>query len=62
MGATRQGKPCKRLRLTPYVGESPIVTTEEDFAEAFDLDGIFKEKCFSVNNSSHDLYFWGTKQ
>jgi len=50
------------LRRTPYVGESPIVTTEEDFAEAFDLDGIFKEKCFSVNNSSHDLYFWGTKQ
>jgi SAM-dependent methyltransferase len=54
------------------VGSSPLTVgngweyyknlTEEDFAEAFDLDGMFKEKCFSVNTSSHDLYFWGIKQ
>jgi hypothetical protein len=33
--------------------------TEEDFREAFDLDELFTEHTFEVNQQSHDLYFVG---
>jgi len=36
--------------------------TQDDFEKAFDFDGIFKEKCFSLNSKSCDLYFWGLKK
>jgi len=36
--------------------------TQDDFEKAFNFDGVFKEKCFSLNSKSCDLYFWGLKQ
>ena len=33
--------------------------TDVDFYDAFDLDSMFERYNFSVNNNSHDLYFWG---
>jgi len=33
--------------------------TEDDFHEEFELNSMFSDYCFSVNASSHDLYFWG---
>lgn len=33
--------------------------TESDFHAAFELNSMFSDYCFSVNTSSHDLYFWG---
>ena len=36
--------------------------TQDDFEKAFDFDGIFKEKCFSLNSKSCNLYFWGLKK
>lgn len=32
---------------------------EEDFTSALDMDDMFERYNFSVNNHSHDLYFWG---
>ena len=36
--------------------------TQDDFEKAFNFDSIFKEKCFSLNSKSCDLYFWGLKK
>jgi len=36
--------------------------TQADCEQAFDFDSIFKEKCFSLNSKSCDLYFWGLKK
>ena len=33
--------------------------TEEDFHSEFELSSMFSDYCFSVNTTSHDLYFWG---
>jgi glycosyltransferase involved in cell wall biosynthesis len=33
--------------------------TEDDFRKVFDIDSMFLEYEFSVNNDTHDLYFWG---
>lgn len=33
--------------------------TEDDFADNLDLNSMFQRHSFSVNNNSHDLYFWG---
>jgi hypothetical protein len=35
--------------------------TEQDF-RVLDLDRIFREYGFSVNENSKDLYFWGFKR
>ncbi|MGI6093640.1 MAG: methyltransferase domain-containing protein [Negativicutes bacterium] len=34
---------------------------ESDIREVLDLDGLFSEYGFEVNNMSHDLYFYGIK-
>lgn len=36
--------------------------TEQDFLDNIDIRSFFSEHQFYVNNSSHDLYFWGIKQ
>lgn len=36
--------------------------TEQDFLDNIDIQSFFSEHQFYVNNSSHDLYFWGIKQ
>lgn len=36
--------------------------TEEDIREAIDIDLVFVDYQFSVNNKHHDLYFWGVKK
>jgi SAM-dependent methyltransferase len=36
--------------------------TQENFEGMFNFDFMFKEKCFSLNSSSCDLYFWGIKK
>lgn len=36
--------------------------TEQDIREVLDIDSIFKEYNFEVNDISHDLYFWGIKK
>lgn len=33
--------------------------TEDDFLDPLDLGQMFSKYKFSVNDSSHDLYFWG---
>ena len=35
--------------------------TEKDFTSVIDFKKYFKDYNFSVNNSPHDLYFWGIK-
>jgi len=35
--------------------------TEKDFRDALDFDSLFQQYEFSVNEQSHDLYFWGIK-
>lgn len=35
--------------------------TEQDIRDIIEVDSIFKEYAFEVNQSSHDLYFWGIK-
>lgn len=34
--------------------------TEDDFRRTFDLDSMFSTYEFRTNNTSHDLYFYGT--
>lgn len=49
-------------------GSSPLTAdwdyyrnlTAKDFEDAIDMGALFDNYEFSVNNTSHDLYFWGT--
>jgi len=36
--------------------------TEEDFTKVLNINNMFSSFGFSVNNKSHDLYFWGVKR
>lgn len=36
--------------------------TEQDIREVINIDSIFKEYSFEINDLSHDLYFWGIKK
>lgn len=36
--------------------------TEQDIRNVFDVDAIFSEYAFEVNDVAHDLYFWGIKK
>lgn len=36
--------------------------TEEDIREVFNPETVFSDFQFSVNDKTHDLYFWGIKQ
>lgn len=36
--------------------------TEQDIRAVIDIETIFKQFAFEVNDSSHDLYFWGVKK
>lgn len=34
---------------------------ESDIREIIDIDSVFSKYAFSINNETHDLYFWGIK-
>lgn len=36
--------------------------TQDDFLSNFDMNSLFSTYEFSVNEKSHDLYFWGIKK
>ena len=36
--------------------------TEQDIRSVIDIEIIFKQFAFEINESSHDLYFWGVKK
>jgi SAM-dependent methyltransferase len=36
--------------------------TERDIREAIDVDAIFEAYRFEIEDSTHDLYFWGVKR
>lgn len=71
MTCATEGRPEHGTSKTD-VGSSPFTVekgweyyknlTEEDFKSNFSLDKMFNSYNFEVNNSSHDLYFWGLKQ
>lgn len=46
---------------SPFTNDYYLNLTAEDFKTAFDIENMFKQHEFSVNNDSKDLYFWGIK-
>lgn len=63
-----EGRPEHGTRRTSP-GDSPLTLdmfsdyyknlTEKDFTDVLKFEKLFQEFEFSVNRSSHDLYFWG---
>jgi len=46
---------------SPETNDYYMNLTERDFYDRFDLDEMFADYEFEVNEQSHDLYFWGIK-
>lgn len=62
-GTTRTS-PADAPLLASYEGWSDYYKnlTEQDIRNVLDIDSLFKEYDFEVNQMSHDLYFWGIKK
>ena len=62
----------RRLKEIPRLAEEPWWTARRNenantkrfqkmVREKFDIDEMFSEYGFSINELTHDLYFWGIK-
>lgn len=60
-GRPEHGTPRTSPYDAPYCGEYYRNLTEQDFTANYDMSE-FSAWEFSVDNSAHDLYFWGIKR
>lgn len=60
-GRAERGTKRTSPQDAPFCGDYYKNLTEQDFVENFDLDSIFSTYEFAVEDSTHDLYFYGIK-
>ena len=61
-GRAEHGTTRTSPKDAPFCGDYYKNLTEQDFVENFDIDSIFSTYEFAVEDSTHDLYFYGIKK
>lgn len=61
-GRAEHGTTATTPQDAPFTNDYYKNLTEQDFREAFNLDELFDEWFFAVNDESHDLYFYGVRK
>lgn len=59
---TRRTSPCDAPLLQGQWSDYYQNLTEADIRDCLDVESLFSDHAFEVNESSKDLYFWGVKR
>ena len=61
-GRAEHGTSITTPQDSPFTNDYYQNLTETDIRTALDIESIFETFEFTVNETSHDLYFWGVKK